>query len=229
MTALWIPILIIWIVMIVDGYKKGLLRIAISFGVSILLILMLSPLIESVLLEYTPILQYLEQIFMKVTSSAFSVGGTVAADISGDTANQFPLLEEVVKSFVMNTSGSVFELLAVNNLIVYAAGFLADFCVKVIAFLITLILSNVLLHIVFDLLKIVDKLPVIGWINKVGGVLLGAAEGILCLWILFAVLMLFSQSEIGGTLVREITGDMYLNFLYENNLLVQYIVAIIEM
>lgn len=227
MTVIWIPIVLIWILMIADSYKKGLLRIVMSLGVSIVLILVLSPIIEMIILEETPVLQKLEAFFLSTASALMGREGTSQGMLQGDASAGFPLVEQIVENFVESKQGSVFELLIVQNLIAYAAGFLANFCVKMIAFLVSLLLSNLLLKFVFDFLKLVDKLPVIGWINHVGGAVLGIGKGVIYLWILFAVLMLFSQTAAGSFFVREITGDKYLNFLYEHNLLIQYLVVLI--
>lgn len=227
MTIIWIPIILIWVLMIADGYKKGLLRILVSLGVTIVLILVLSPVIEMVILEETPVLQKLEEFFLNTASALMGTNGTEQAVLQGNSAGHFPLVEEIVDSFVENTSGSVFELMNIQNLIAYAARFLANFCVKMISFLIAFLLSNILLKVVFDFLNLVDKLPVIGWINHVGGAVLGVGKCVIYLWIAFAILMLFSQTEAGSFLIGEITGDKYLNFLYEHNLLVQYLVLLI--
>lgn len=227
MTWLWIPILVIWLKMAVSGYQRGFLKIIISFFLSVILILTLSPVIEETLLEKTPMLQQIEEFFLDVVTSAF--GTEVDASRNGQIAfiNNLPMLAYIKESLIENNNKAIYQLFSATTFIEYIAGYLARFLMKIISFILALLVTSILLKILDEILDVFGKLPVIGILNNVGGLLLGIGKGFIYLWIFFAILSLFAQTAPGAYLIKEIAGDLHLNYLYENNLLIQYLVVMI--
>lgn len=89
--------------------------------------------------------------------------------------------------------------------------------------------------LVWFLMKMAEKLlgefetiPIIGWINRLGGVCLGMIKGVVCLWIFFWFVSVLVHTSTGAMLYKEISEDPYLNYLYKNNLLIQYLVSMFE-
>ena len=222
MTWLWIPILLIWIFMMVQGYRRGLVKIILSFLLSVVFILLISPVIEDLLIKETPMLQHLEEIFRTVAASAFE---TKAGGLKEAATPQLPMLDMVLEDYIKNNNEVVYNMLQINTFLRYFVDYIARFVIKLVAFMISLLSANVLIKVADQVLNIFEKLPGIGWMNRVGGMVFGLAKGVLCLWIFLAVISLFSFTAIGSVIYNEIIGDSYLNFLYQNNWLVQYIVV----
>ena len=59
---------------------------------------------------------------------------------------------------------------------------------NIAAFVLVLILVRLVVWVIGQLLHVVSKLPVIGCLNRIGGAALGAAEGILLVYIVLALL-----------------------------------------
>lgn len=76
------------------------------------------------------------------------------------------------------------------------------------------------LQIISRCLDIVARLPVIYGVNKLAGAALGAAEGLVFLWLFCLLVTAFSAAEWGAELGRLIEESSWLSYLYDHNLLV---------
>lgn len=63
-----------------------------------------------------------------------------------------------------------------------------------IAFAAAFVLSGIILSVVAGLLKIIDHIPVVSTLNKIGGALIGGAMGVIFVWVLLLVIGAF-QTE----------------------------------
>ena len=66
---------------------------------------------------------------------------------------------------------------------------------EVFAFIVALILVSIVLGIVANALRIVDHIPVVNKLNKLGGAVAGAFVGILLIWLLLLVLELCGDAS----------------------------------
>ena len=83
------------------------------------------------------------------------------------------------------------------------------------------IIISILLGVLIHLLDIIARLPGINSINHVGGLIVGALEGLVIVWILFFVITLCQSSDWGGAMMQEIQENPLLKLLYENNVIEQ--------
>ena len=72
------------------------------------------------------------------------------------------------------------------------------------------------------MLKGITKLPVVKQIDKLGGFALGAVEGLLTVYIVFAILMLFNSSPSFRNVYETIEASKIARFFYENNFIVDF-------
>ena len=84
---------------------------------------------------------------------------------------------------------------------------------------ITFLLVSVLIQGVVFSLGIVAKLPVLRGLNKTAGMVLGLAEGILCVWIFFFGVTVCMGTKTGGELLWMIADSSLLSWIYRRNLL----------
>lgn len=105
---------------------------------------------------------------------------------------------------------------------------LIGFLVSGIILLIAL-LARGLLRVVFGSLGLIAKLPLISGCNKFLGAFAGVAEGTAIAWVGFALISLLNIPVNGEPLVRLVTANRFLNFLYQNNMLYRFIQRMIGM
>ena len=100
------------------------------------------------------------------------------------------------------------------------AGSLTQLIITILSIIIVFLVVKFGLMIVLKLLNIVASLPVISSFNKTGGLIIGAINGVVLVYLILAVAMLFVSSPI----VSYISSAGLTGYLYENNLLLKLII-----
>lgn len=97
-----------------------------------------------------------------------------------------------------------------------------------IAILLLCILGIVhhLLGLVFFSAKMISKLPVIHWVDKVLGIVTGALETVLLLWTVYVFVMLWGLGPVGQQILQYTQENAILSWLYQNNYLAQLLAGI---
>lgn len=89
--------------------------------------------------------------------------------------------------------------------------------------LIVLCVANQLIGIVFFPAKLLAKLPVVSFADKLCGVIIGVLETILIIWTLYTLLVTFSMGAIGQQILVWVEENAILHFLYKYNYLAKWI------
>lgn len=95
---------------------------------------------------------------------------------------------------------------------------LTEASLTALSFVITFGLVTLALTLIFKGLDLASKLPVINSMNKLGGIALGALEGLLIVWIAIGIVSLISVTPFGAKVVEQIQANKFLKVLYENNI-----------
>ena len=83
-----------------------------------------------------------------------------------------------------------------------------------------------LLGLVFFSAKMISKLPVIHWVDKVLGIVVGALETVLLLWTVYVFIMLWGLGTVGQEILQCTQENAILSWLYQNNYLAQLLAGI---
>lgn len=89
----------------------------------------------------------------------------------------------------------------------------------VVILLIIIAVVHHLLGILFFSAKLVVKLPIVSWADKLLGIVVGILETILILWTLYTFVMLMDLGAIGTQIVSYTKESNVLLWFYENNYL----------
>ena len=222
MSLLSIVVAALWLWIAVRGFRRGLVRTAISM-VSFLLIMILvsavSPIINDIFVERTGIKAQIEVCCAKALERALPNGN------EPDRSEQISMIEELPipmllkKELLENNNSTVYESLSVATFHDYVTAF------RLLVYLISFFLALLALKVIVNILDLFANLPILGGVNRLGGFMLGIINGLLYLWIFFLIITVFSGTDLGGYLLREIAGDKILDYLYENNLLMQFLIS----
>ena len=90
-------------------------------------------------------------------------------------------------------------------------------------FVIIFVLLNIAFLIISKSLDIITKLPILKTMNRFLGFLTGFIEGILVLWIMFAIFWAIKETSFGESMQLMINQNSFLSFLYQNNLVLHII------
>lgn len=127
-------------------------------------------------------------------------------------------LPEVFKTLLLdNNNDEIYEELGVKTFAEYVGQFLSKLIIHIVAFLCTFLLVTIVLRAIVFALDIVSELPVLGFFNRLAGGVIGAAGGLIIIWILFIVITLLYVTSFGRELYQAIQDNAVLNTLYDNN------------
>ena len=100
-----------------------------------------------------------------------------------------------------------------------------------IATLVINILSMILIYLIIRfglifarvIIKTIAKLPVFKQLDKAGGFVLGAIEGIFIVYILCAILVLFSAFPKFSPVIDSVQKSQFASYFYQNNFIVSFL------
>ena len=152
----------------------------------------------------------------------------------------FALLRDPLQNFFMQTSfvknwidNMTLDFSANNNLEALADFFavidssaalvakaVASFVISIVVFVVIYVLSILVAKLTGDLFIKMMDLPFLRSINKTIGAVLGVLKGVICIWIVMAVLVLFGFSN-DMTFVKEgFENGLIAKALYSSNILI---------
>ena len=127
---------------------------------------------------------------------------------------------------------SMVVLSVVAALVAYGVSSYYDgkvFNVVLVGFLLILLLAaHHLLGLVFFSAKLIAKLPVVHFINKLLGLVFGAFEVVLLLWTLYAFVMMMDMGAIGQLILSYTEDSPVLLWIYRHNYLARWIEDFLE-
>ncbi len=183
------------------GYKAGLMRSLIkivSYILSIIAAFLMFPVVSDFLMS-TKLYTWLEA---KVNESG------IAINFSQNESTGFwaKYLSEGAEGINNGISAAVTQLL-----------------VSIAAFILVLLISKLVMHVICKILNVFSKLPVINQFNRIGGAALGGVIGVIVLYIVFAGIVFFAPFEENGRVIKELEKSSFAGEMYENNILLDLI------
>lgn len=95
--------------------------------------------------------------------------------------------------------------------------------ISVVVFIAIFIIVRIILALVKIVSKLIDKIPVLKQINKLGGGICGAIEGIIIVYAIFAVLSMISPIISNTTILEQIYNSNIGSIMYNNNMILKSI------
>ena len=103
----------------------------------------------------------------------------------------------------------------------YVVNYFANLIMNILAFLVTLLVSWIVIRLIFGALSVFTALPIIGGVNRLLGLAAGFVQGVLIVWVLFLIISLFASTPAGKTFMDEISRTPVLETLYNTNILMK--------
>lgn len=232
MNGLLIAVGLIFLVCMIVGYTRGFIKIVASLGATVATIVLatfLSPYVSGVLLKTVPIEEMMQEKCMEILMSNQEEGVTISDDVENSRDAQFFMIEnaklpEVFQQLLSkNNNPEIYKTLGVTTFSEYIGSYLARLIADIVSFLLTLIVVTIVVRTILCTIGFIGKLPVIGGINRIAGGILGIGTGLIVVWVLFIIITLMYDSEIGRQCFANIAENEFLTYLYENNILMNYI------
>ncbi|NLL78206.1 MAG: CvpA family protein [Clostridiales bacterium] len=85
------------------------------------------------------------------------------------------------------------------------------------------VLAYKIIDFILTSLKLIANLPVISWLNHLAGIIVGAGESILLVWIVFLLITAFDIAGLRNYLFASVQENEWLFFLFYNNYVAAWI------
>lgn len=229
----WLLIIVILVLAgnIVWGFSKGFLRVIYSMLAWIAILVFVTwatPYVANVLTEKTNIDNRIE------TNLDEKLHELVIGDTNGQKEDREPdaqnpgqgkknyrdlqmKLPDAVTNKLFDTNKIADQILEGSGAYDVVAGRATDLVMRVISFVLVLLITVISFHLLSVVLKVVEKLPLIGGINRLLGLFAGLVKGILIIWLAFAIIAMAGTTDIGIALISYIYESPLLIWVYENN------------
>ena len=209
-------IIVVLVLFMYIGYRRGLIRTVFSLGSFVLAILLASYLYPIVAewIRTTPVFTGLKEYIIR-TMGLEEVVQAQAEEVIAS----LPLPDLLYRALSQHNTPYIFELLNVhsNNIEEYIAGFFAGMAINIVAMVLVFIIVRLILGFLANVLDIVARLPVIKQFNRGGGLLLGLGQGMILVWLGLALMNLFFLDPTTPELARLLDESLIAGMIYEYN------------
>lgn len=231
----WLVVLLLAIPVLYffNGIQRGMVRTAFAvFSLIITLILgsILTPFVSSFFKNETPVYEKIQEKCAQSLSETLEM--KLDEQIEREDQNQFinelPLPEELKEILIKNNNVEGYNRLLAETFAEYLSHSIAQMTVGVISLTITFIVISILMNILCGVLDGIFSLPVLSFVNRVGGAALGILQGIFTIWIIFLVITLFWDTSWAKEATAMISENSVTEYLYQNNILLKFLSGIIK-
>ncbi len=224
----WILIAVIVIIAVLGwlGLKKGLIKMVFSLVSTIaalLIAMVFSPVVSGMMKNNEAIVGFFDEKIGALVDFSPEEAKEETESKQESLIESLPLPETFKDTLLKNNTAESYISMQAQNFEDYVCRQITNVIINAIAFVITLVLAIIALALLCKTLDLLAKLPVLRQINTIAGLAAGIAEGVLLVWVLFAILTMFAGSEFGKDALAMIGENPLLDFLYKNNLVSKYI------
>lgn len=223
---LLIAVLAIFTICIIQGYRKGFLRIVISLVGTVLIIcavFVISPYVSKILIDKSDTYAILKDKVDNVFAEDNAKLDNTIPENQVLTIDSYQVPELLKNALKENNTEDVYRQLMVEIFEDYISGYLSRLIIKAGSFIGIFLLLSIVLWLALKSADLIAKIPVIKGFNKFLGIIVGFAEALMITWIFFLVVVMFLGNETGGKLMEEIYRSPVLTFLFNENILMKYL------
>lgn len=222
---------IVFIIAAIIGYAQGLIKMVASLLATIImiaLVMLLTPHVSKLIRQVTPLEDTVQK---KMSEMIMSETGGEAVDenVEIPREQQIALIENaelpqvLQKMLLENNNVEAYVTLGVETFTDYIGAYIAKIIADVIAFLIVFLLVSIAVPILIKVFDLVNKLPVIGGMNRIAGGVLGLGIGLAVVWVFFIIVTLAYSTGFGKACFACIEESVFLAKLYDGNILLNAI------
>lgn len=218
-------VLILMALCILNGYRRGLLKILLSMAAmvaTIAIVAFLNPYVSRFLMENTGLYDIVLEGTTDLVTDIFENQIEIQVNTRSDEVFAIDHLElpKVIREKLIEDNNSVvYDALGVRKFEEYISSYLAYLILNAVSFVGTLVIAGCLVKAVFFMANIIERIPGIKGMNKLAGAAVGFLQGIIILWIGCLVVTAAGATKTGQELLALIQDSEVLSFIYNNNCL----------
>lgn len=212
-----------------NGRRRGFIRTVFALFstiIALMLTVWISPVISKQFQENNKVMGFVTEKVEKIIP--FSDMGDKVAD-QVEFINKLPMPKAIKHTLVENNTADVYKAMAVNSFKEYISNSISRIIINAASFIVIMLIILIGLALLCEALNIISKLPIINGLNKTAGLLAGLIQGIVVVWIGCIFLTVLGGTKIGQNIFEMINDNTFLSIIYNNNLLLNFIVNIGDM
>lgn len=222
-----IAVLIVIAIGIIQGYRKGFLRLAVSAAGLILVVLIvtkISPYVSNFMITNTSIYDSVRQKIITIyEEKALDEDNNKSQEEQSQVIKSYEFPDVISDALISNNNQDIYTSLAVTLFKEYIAGYLARIMIKAGCFCGLFILLWIVQICIFSAIKVLEKIPVLKFLNRLLGMGLGVMTSLLFVWVFFVASLLLFGNSLGNYVLIQINRSEILTYLFNNNLLLRLI------
>lgn len=225
--------MLIMLIGVIKGYRRGFLRLAVWLlglvGV-IFIVTKTSPALSEQLIEktslYDTVREKIVSIYNEQAKENFdkNISEEDELSTSPDVAvNSLGLPEIISSDIIKSCAGEMYQKLAATLFDEFISVYLAKLVIKAGSFVGLFALLAILMCILLAAVKLIEKIPVLKTFNRLMGVCAGLSISLIIIWVFFIAIMMMFGNSLGNWLITQVQGSRILAFLFNNNILFNFI------
>ena len=227
----WLGIIVLALIVFacVSGFRNGFVKELVSaffMIISFLLVWVINPYVNTFVREYTPVYETIQNQCRDMVMEQTGDKKTLDKEEQSEVMENLEIPDLLKNTLVKNNTVETYRYLAVSTFSDYIADSLAVMAVNGISFLLSYIISAVVIKMLGYILNVLTKLPVINGINKLAGGVVGGAKCVIFIWIALLILTLLCDTSLGKEGLTLVQKDTFLNFLYNQNVFVKVFMSV---
>lgn len=234
----WVLLLFV-VLSAIRGGRKGFARTAVSM-ISLILVMVIAawvnPYVGRFLRESTPVYGFVEEkcetlLADQTPGMADQEGGEYAElprNLQIELIEEMPLPQLIRDALLENNNSEIYSVLGVDKFQDYIVGYIAGCITNGIGYILSFVIAILIVKVILYAADILTGLPVISFVNAVGGMLLGIVQALLWIWIFFIVITVLCNTLPGQVVMEQIDSSEILKILYDKNLVMNVILQVIQ-
>ena len=202
------------------GYVRGLTKVLlkiVSFVLAIVIAFILFKPISLLVINHTRIDDNIQSAIEEKMVGVVDGGSTNIEGNVEESSNMPDAMTEYIQEMVAEGNGTAQE--AAKE----AAKNVADIIVNAGTWILVFILARIILIFAKSLLELLVKLPVIKQMDKAGGIIYGLLEGLVIVYIGFAILSFISPMIDSAEILSAVNQSAIGSNIYNNNIILKLI------
>ncbi len=220
-----ITVLIIILAFTIIGVKNGFLYSVynlLAYIVSVIFAIKFYPILSGMLQQTVIYKNVKASVVNGITNGQAANASTPGVNPAQSIVDSLKL-PDFLKNYLsqnLKTSG-VFDDTR-NKIIDYLGSEIAGLVINILSLILIYLIIRIAMMFIKVIIKTISRLPVFKQLDKTGGLVLGAIEGVLAVYILCALLILFSAFPKFTQTIDSIEESRIASYFYQNNFIVSW-------
>lgn len=220
-----ITVLIIILAFTIIGVKNGFLYSVynlLAYIVSVIFAIKFYPILSGMLQQTVIYKNVKASVVNGITNGQAANASTPGVNPAQSIVDSLKL-PDFLKNYLsqnLKTSGVLDDTR--NKIIDYLGSEIAGLVINILSLILIYLIIRIAMMFIKVIIKTISRLPVFKQLDKTGGLVLGAIEGILAVYILCALLILFSAFPKFAQTIDRIEESRIASYFYQNNFIVSW-------